>query len=267
MSDQRLERAKRAAQSLTPEELEDLRREITDKLGQRPILEGTQKLTNEDRRADYAMWLKEIFDRKGFAGVLEETYRIYLHDIQIITDYNRLNKYAKQMHKTYHSLFSEAIAADPSRTYLGAVMLTYSPNEKKIYARTVDPQPYPGTREEATAEVFPQLIFAVARVPTPNDIGGQQLSSCISDGQLLLILNELFNPNEDVATFTERRRQKFKEIWAYLERECPGENDRQTVQDIFNKIVKRTKKRLERRIEVSMIDTDDLDVIDRRQEF
>ena len=175
MSEQRLERAKRAAQNLTPEELEDLRREITDKLGQRPILEEPQKLTNEDRRADYALWLKEVFDRNGFAGVLEETYRIYLHEIQIVTDYNRLNKYAKQMHKTYHSLFAEAIAADPSQTYVGAVMLTYSPNEKKIYARTVDPQPYLGTREEATVEIFPQLIFAVARVPTPNDIGGQRL--------------------------------------------------------------------------------------------
>lgn len=154
-------------------------------------------------------------------------------------------------------IFSEMMEKQSDKTIVGATIMTREAGENRISVRLVHPQEYSGTTEEAIGELLPQIVFALARIPSPQEIGKQAIDG-ISDGQLLLIMENLARAyNQDPENFQQARRAKFEEVWTYLEENYPNEYDRFTVQDQFNKIVKRTFDRLNQRRETLSVDLDD----------
>jgi hypothetical protein len=253
----------RAMANLTPDELNELWKQyqptpLYEMKYMRPI-SNAESEANE--KAAYTLWLSQIDHYRGLAGVIEETYKMYQANQQGQEDFRRLKEHYDQIYhqlNAYYSDIRQAIEKDPSKTYLTANMLMYSPDiPGKVQFTSTRTVPFYGTRAEALAQVWTQIVFAISQVPTPTDVRKKTLEG-ISEGQLLLILADLFNPERDPSTLEDRRKAKFKEVWEYLEREYPGKHDKEDVQSYFTRIVNRVKDSMTQRVHSVSADPNDV---------
>ena len=220
--------------------------------GQKPAAERAA-----DEKAAFTLALREVYHDRGFAGVIEEAYRMYEANRAgktLNTDLRRVRDSEQRFYNMLMSDLEKIARQNPGTTYARAVMLIIDPKHPHKF-ECKGTKPLPIYAADDISGIWLQMVFAIAQAPQPIDIKTQRIDG-IGDGMLFMLLADLFSPEHDPATFEQRRRAMFDRLWEHIEREHPDEYDRLTINNQFNKAVRRTQERMRERIEGITIDLD-----------